>query len=70
MFLTAEEIRTLTGYKRAADQCSWLEKRGWTFERSAAGAPVVSRSHAEMKLGGDSKATPGIPWAPDFAGLQ
>lgn len=67
MFLTSDEIRTLTGYKRGADQCTWLEKHGYTFNKNALGLPIVSRSHAEMKLGGDSKS---IPWAPDFAGLQ
>ncbi len=51
MFLTKEELHQLTGYVRSADQCKWLEKRGWKFERSAiTGRPVVLRKHVEEML--------------------
>ncbi|UCV01733.1 DUF4224 domain-containing protein [Dechloromonas denitrificans] len=51
MFLTKEEVRELTGYVRSADQCRWLEKRGWKFERNAiTGRPVVLRKHVEEML--------------------
>lgn len=53
MFLNDEELFELTGYRRNADRCRWLEERGWKFERSAVtGRPVVSRSYAESKLSG------------------
>jgi hypothetical protein len=51
MFLTAEEIRELTGYQRHADQRTWLTNHGWKFETNAAGRPIVLRSFAERKLG-------------------
>lgn len=51
MFLTNEEVHQLTGYVRSADQCKWLEKRGWKFERSAiTGRPVVLCKHVEEML--------------------
>jgi hypothetical protein len=53
MFLTPEEIRELTGYQRHADQRAWLEKRGWKFEVNAAGRPIVLRTYASERLGGD-----------------
>lgn len=55
MFLTPDEIRELTGYQRHADQRAWLEKRGWKFEISANGRPVVLRSFAAQRMGEDQK---------------
>lgn len=52
MFLTPEELEILTGYVRHSAQVRWLDAHGYSFERSASGQPVVSRSHAESKLGG------------------
>lgn len=53
MFLTDAELFDLTGYRRNADRCRWLDKNGWTYERNAiTGRPVVSRSFAESKLSG------------------
>lgn len=51
LFLTKEELIELTGYQRSADQCRWLSKRGWKFERNAVhGRPVVLRRHVEEML--------------------
>jgi len=53
MFLTDAELFDLTGYRRNADRCRWLDKHGWTYERNAiTGRPVVSRNFAESKLSG------------------
>lgn len=53
MFLTDTELFDLTGYRRNADRCRWLDKHGWTYERNAiTGRPVVSRNYAESKLSG------------------
>ena len=32
MFVDQEHLRTLTGYKRPADQRQWLNKRGYRYE--------------------------------------
>jgi hypothetical protein len=53
MFLTAEEMRELTGYQRHADQRTWLTNHGWKFEENATGRPIVLRSFAEKRLGDD-----------------
>ncbi len=50
MFLSAEELRTLTGYKRAADQRRWLEKRGWAFEVRGDGKNSVLIEEAKSRM--------------------
>ena len=50
MFLTDEELHTLTGYVRNADRCRWLDRHHWIYVRSVTGRPNVSRSYAESKL--------------------
>ncbi len=52
LFLTSDELAELTGYVRASDQCRWLDAEGWKFVRNAARRPIVSRAHAEARLGG------------------
>ena len=53
LFLSDAELLDLTGYRRNADRCRWLEARHWKFEKSATtGKPVVSRSYAESQLSG------------------
>lgn len=43
MFLTAEDLRQLTGYCRPADQIRWLRRQGLLFWINARGRPVVPR---------------------------
>lgn len=56
-FLTADEIHTLTGYKRPADQVRWLQDRGISHVVNARGKPVVAsdvlnkRTLPEVELG-------------------
>lgn len=69
MFLTADELHDLTGYKRLADQRRWLTERAWTFETAATGRPVVARSYAESRLGPSERATAGV-WMPNLAALH
>lgn len=64
MFLTPDDLAYITGYQRAADQRRWLTLRGWVFEVSRAGRPIVSRAHAEMRLGGILPAGPTVRKAP------
>ncbi len=56
MFLTAAELRDLTGYQIAGWQIRWLRAHGWRFEISATGRPVVSRAHAEERMSGSQPA--------------
>lgn len=61
MFLTKEEVHELTGYVRSADQRKWLKTRGWKFEISRLGRPVVLRIHVEEMLSLAAKKEPARP---------
>lgn len=65
MLLNPEELQDITGYVRHSAQARWLREHGWMFELAASGRPVVSRSYAELKLGGAISS-----WKPDFSGLR
>lgn len=64
MFLAEAELVTLTGYTLPAKQKAWLRARGWVFEVDRWGRPIVSRAHAERRLGGvESPASPQPNWS-------
>lgn len=50
MFLTADEIKDLTGYQQFFKQIVWLKIRGWRYEISRTGRPIVLAKHAEEML--------------------
>lgn len=52
MFLTAEELRELTGFVRPANQLQWLLENGWKFAEDAQRRPKVARTYFELRLGG------------------
>lgn len=54
--LPPEELAAITGASRKADQETWLKKNGWVFFLNRAGAPVVGRLYARMKLAGINPA--------------
>lgn len=68
LFLTSEEIWTLTGFKTPARQVEWLRTKGWRFEINGNRKPIVARKYAEKMLGC------GVPeesaYRPNFAALQ
>jgi len=64
MFLTTDEISTLTGYQTQSRQIMWLKSHGWKFEISRTGHPVVLRKHAETKMSGQEENE--REWAPNF----
>lgn len=66
MFLTEDELRTLTGYLVPAAQARWLEERGWRYERNRAGKVIVSRAHAEEMLG---HTNPVAAYTPKFGAI-
>lgn len=63
MFLTADELRELTGYKLSTCQMRWLSNHGWQFEVSQIGRPIVGRAYARQKLGFVDSATK--PYRPE-----
>lgn len=69
LFLTPDEIATLTGFKLASRQIDWLRNKGWRFTINGNCHPVVARKYAEKMLGcGDDE---GIGHAsPNFAALK
>lgn len=56
MFLTAEELRELTGFVRSANQLQWLRENGWKFAEDAQRRPKVARTYFELRLGGVTAA--------------
>lgn len=56
MFLTAEEVSELTGYKSAKGQCEWLRLRGWIFELNRIGRPKIDREYYRRKMGNQDAA--------------
>lgn len=68
MFLDGSELQVLTGYQRPADQIKWLAAKGWKFEVSAVGRPVVLRAFAQVKMGQVSEDPPA--WTPNLAALR
>ena len=68
LFLTSDEVGTLTGFKTPARQVQWLRAKGWRFEINGNRRPIVARKYAEKMLGC------GIPeetaYRPNFAALQ
>lgn len=67
MFLTPEELETLSERKRKADQESWLKKHRIPYLPGANGHPRVSRAFVESVLAGKREA--GDP-EPNFAALD
>lgn len=66
MFLSKEDLRTLTGYVRAADQIRWLESNKLPYFVNKGGAPIVLRSAIEVMLapaGQESGATTEPNWS-------
>ncbi len=51
LFLTSEEIGTLTGFKTPKRQTEWLKNKGWRFEINGNRKPIVARKYTEKMLG-------------------
>lgn len=68
MFLTASELKTLTGYSRASAQIRWLRDNGWRFTVNGIGDPVVALAESNRKLIGG--AMPAQKKTPNWDGLN
>jgi hypothetical protein len=71
--LDADEISTISGCSRKADQVEWLNRNGWVFFKNRAGEPIVGRLYARLKLAGINPAMLATPaaatggWQPDLS---
>jgi hypothetical protein len=63
LFLEAEELHELTGYRRAHEQKRWLAARRWKFEENAAGQPRVARAYLERRMVGEATTAEPLPAA-------
>lgn len=72
MFLTADELRELTGRVRWSAQIRWLRDNHWAHTVTADGRPVVSKQEAERQLVTGSRAPPQDAGTsePDFAAAR
>lgn len=61
MFLTADELRELTGYTFHCRQIAWLRSHSWKFEVTAQQRPKVARSYFENRLGAPALAPAELP---------
>lgn len=69
--LSPEELVEITGCRTPRGQLEWLGENCWKHHKSRAGAPVVGRWYARLKLAGITpQATTAEVWAPDFSGVQ
>lgn len=50
MFLTRDEVRELSGYKRRSDQVRWLRDNRYPFELDKDGNPKVPRIAVETRF--------------------
>jgi hypothetical protein len=68
LFLSAEELETLTGFKTPARQVEWLRTKGWRFEINGNRRAIVARKYAEKMLGCGVPEVQG--YQPNFHALQ
>lgn len=69
--LSPSELAEITGCFRHAGQIVWLHKNEWKYHKNSAGAPIVGRWYARLKLAGITpQAATTQAWAPDFTGTR
>ncbi len=69
LFLTADELRTLTGYQKPAKQIAWLRSQGFILRVAADGHPRVDRSHYLKVMGGTAETGQHKKTEPNFGPL-
>lgn len=68
LFLSKDELVTLTGFRLPTRQANWLRRKGWRFEINANRQPVIARKYAEKMLGCGGSDEPFFE--PNFAMLK
>jgi hypothetical protein len=69
MFLTEDELVTLTGRKTARTQSVVLSQMGINFKLNAIGKVIVLRSHAEQVISGERNRSAKI-FEPNWAAVR
>ena len=65
--LAPDEFADITGSRTAHGQLEWLDANGWPHHKNRAGAPIVGRWYARLRLAGITpQAATAEGWAPDF----
>lgn len=70
--LSHDELAEIAGCSRKADQIVWLDKNRWIHYENKAGAAVVGRMYARLKLAGinPSSLAPATVWMPDLSKVR
>lgn len=68
MFLTAEQIEELTGYKKPSLQRRWLLANGYRFDVRADGRPALLRAQVEARQHVTARVTSRTE--PDWSALE
>ena len=56
IFLTADELADLTGFKARHCQAKWLERNRWRFALTRRREPRVARDHFNERMGCGGRA--------------
>ncbi|HSV70285.1 MAG TPA: DUF4224 domain-containing protein [Methylibium sp.] len=51
LFLTADELAELTGFRSARGQARWLDKNRWRYAVTGSGKPRVTRDYFGSRVG-------------------
>jgi hypothetical protein len=68
VFLTADQLHELTGFRRPSAQIRWLRDNHWAFAVRADGKPSVAEREFEAQMCTGQKAA--ATDEPDFAALD
>lgn len=72
--LTSDEISEISGCSRKSDQIEWLKNNGWHHLQNRAGAPVIGRLYARLRLAGINPLMLAAPettgWTPDLSRVR
>jgi hypothetical protein len=61
--LSPDEVGEISGCSRKSDQIDWLKQNGWHYLQNRAGAPIIGRLYARLKLAGINPAALATPEA-------
>lgn len=76
LFLSADELEELTGFKSARGQARWLDQHRWRYALNRNREPRVAREYFQERVGARSAGLAGLAAAaatleqPDFSALD
>ena len=70
--LSEAEVEEFTGSARRAGQVEWLTTKGWIFEVSRGGRPIVSRYYFRLRMSGihPTSITTTMPVEPNWNAVR